>query len=234
VYFGLAPDVGVPVTISGLVADPQDSGTLHALAAQGGGQLFQSQDAGGSWTEIWPGGAKSIQAAQVGPLAIARGQPNVMYAAFTTCNGSCDSRIARSTDGGHTWTESQVALRGMGCCAVITAVAIDPQDPNVVYAGVGDDVGAEGDLFKSTDRGVSWVSLLPHPYAIDSILTDPSNPGTIYVIQEGSLTKSMDGGQTWVALDLGPGRDTFGPLVMDPQDSATLCGRSWVCVHQSS
>ena len=221
---------GLPSSALGLVSDPQTPGTLYAL--QGfGGLLFKSGDDGGSWVNIWSNTGSAAFATGVGPLTIAPEAPNVMYAGFSTCNGSCYSRIGKSTDGGRTWTESRVALMGTGCCAVISAVAVDPQNPNVLYAGSNDYWDDDGGLWKSTDGGVSWVSLslsFPPPAAefgaIDSVLIDPRSRDTIYVANDSftSLFKSVDGGQTWVTSDLGPGRVAAGALVMDPQDSATL------------
>jgi photosystem II stability/assembly factor-like uncharacterized protein len=229
VALGLTADVGVPVAIPGLVADAQDPGTLYALDALAG-RLFKSQDDGESWGEIW----SRASGGRVGPLAIAPQQPNIMYAGITYCNGSCYNRISKSTDGGRTWTESQVLLTGLvggqpGCCGVITSIAVDPQNPNVVYAGIGDDQGGGGSLWKSTDGGVNWVSLTglfpPAPAtvaAIDYITLDPRNPSTIYVGSSSLLYESADGGQTWVTSNLGYGRSLAGPQVIDPQDSATL------------
>jgi photosystem II stability/assembly factor-like uncharacterized protein len=225
---GLEPDVGMPVAIPGLVADPQDTGTLYALDVFGG-RLFRSRDDGGSWLPI----SFMTSSGRVGPLAIAPSQPNVIYTGITSCAGSCENTIARSTDGGQTWTESRTALVGVrvvggetGCCGVITSIAIDSHNPNIVYAGIGDDGGGEGGLWKSTDAGVSWVSLTsPFPPApattpaIFYITVDPQTSNTIYVTGPGFL-KSVDGGQTWVTLPFGP----VGPLVIDPQNSATLYG----------
>jgi photosystem II stability/assembly factor-like uncharacterized protein len=229
VSFGLAADADV---IPGLIADPQQPGTLYALDATDG-RLFRSQDDGASWSGIWSHGSGS----RVGPLAIASRQSNVMYAGITSCNGSCYNHIARSSDGGHTWTDSQATLtgtRGAGepdCCGVFTSVVVDPQNANIVYAGLGDDLGLEGSLWKSTDGGISWASLINSNLGIVGITTDPQNPGVIYVLNyagSGALSKSVDGGQTWVYLDLADCRTVSscrvpaGPVVIDPHDSATL------------
>jgi photosystem II stability/assembly factor-like uncharacterized protein len=235
VALGLTADVGVPVAIPGLVADAQDPGTLYALDALAG-RLFKSQDDGGSWGEIW----SRASGGRVGPLAVAPQQPDIMYAGITSCNGSCYNRISKSTDAGRTWTDSPIVLNGLGvvgeagCCGVITSMAVDPQNANVVFVGIGDDggwvgSGGEGNLWKTTDGGVNWVSLTglfpPAPAtvaAIDYITLDPRNPSIIYVGSSSLLYESADGGQTWVTSNLGYGRFVAGPLEIDPQDPATL------------
>lgn len=211
--FGLQTNAGVPV---GLAADPQHPGTLYALEVISGA-LFQSEDSAGSWVKIWSN--TTPNGTDVGPLAIDPQNPNIMYLAFNTCLGSCDARIAKSTDGGHTWTKSQVALKGMGCCSQIDTVAVDPQNPNIVYAGTADGDNGGSGLWKSTDGGVSWTNLGAADVYATAI--DPRNPGTIYAVWNGSLAKSTDGGQTWNA-DFGLGLWPVGPLVIDPQNSATI------------
>jgi photosystem II stability/assembly factor-like uncharacterized protein len=113
-------------------------------------------------------------------------------------------------------------------------MAVDPQNANVVYVGIGDDgggvgPGGEGNLWKTTDGGVNWVSLTglfnPAPAtvaAIDYITLDPRNPSILYVGSSSLLYMSTDGGQTWVTSDLGRGRVLVAPMVIDPQDSAML------------
>ncbi len=207
---GLPPFVGLPV------ADPQDSHTLYLWSAHDAHSigLFQSTDGGGRWTQISTvTGTQSFGVA----FAIAPQNPDVMYAGFLKdCIGICDPKISKSTDGGYTWTESQFSLTRPGCCYWVSAVAIDPQDPDIVYAGTtsgGDGTGSG--LWKSEDGGASWVNLMSGD--INFIRVDPRNPGTIYV-QRGPLYKSTDGGRTFVETQTA----NCGAFVIDPQNSATL------------
>ena len=72
--------------------------------------------------------------------------------------------IYRSTDGGATWTRTLAGNETTGA----SDVAIDPQDPNIVYAGMYDyqrqpwyfrSGGPGSGLYRSTDGGVSWKKL---------------------------------------------------------------------------
>jgi photosystem II stability/assembly factor-like uncharacterized protein len=85
----------------------------------------------------------------------------------------------------------------------ITALAVDPAQPQTVYAG-----GYGTELFKSTDGGQSWNDLadkLPHqksPHqSIRDIAIDPTAPDTVYLLVEwvGALV-SYDGGARWHVL----------------------------------
>jgi photosystem II stability/assembly factor-like uncharacterized protein len=87
----------------------------------------------------------------------------------------------------------------------ISAIAIDPSNINVVYAGA-----AEGGIWKSTDAGSSWQPLTDtqNSLASGSIKLDPANPNIIYVgtgeansasdaYYGAGLLKSTDAGATW-------------------------------------
>jgi hypothetical protein len=97
----------------------------------------------------------------------------------------------------------------------VTALAVDPTNSNVVYAGA-----AEGGVWKTTDGGVHWTPLADTQpsLAVGSIAIDPSNHSTIYVgtgeenysndsyYGEGIL-KSTNGGTSWTQIK-GPVRRT--------------------------
>ncbi len=88
----------------------------------------------------------------------------------------------------------------------ILALAFDPSDTNILYAGA-----ADGGIWKSTDGGVSWAPLddeLP-VLAVNAIAVSPLDPNII-VIGTGEATlnidrvggvgilRTTDGGATWL------------------------------------
>ena len=100
----------------------------------------------------------------------------------------------------------------------IGALAYDPKLQNVIYVG-----GANGGLWKSTNNGTSWTSIMDKEVgmAVSSIAIDPVNSNVIYVgtgdYDGGSvggfgLFKSIDGGKTWKNLD--PTHAIFGTFVI--------------------
>ena len=110
----------------------------------------------------------------------------------------------------------------------VEALAIDPTNPSIAYAGVRND-----SLFKTTDGGTTWsrtsnsgvylIAIAPdHP-------NDPSHSNTVYAADYSGVSKSVDGGNTWTAAGAGLidtlrayGVSTAVALAIDPQTPDTL------------
>jgi photosystem II stability/assembly factor-like uncharacterized protein len=132
--------------------------------------------------------------------------------------------IYKSTDAGKTWTHL-----GLRDGLQIPALAIDPRDPNRVFAAVlGHPYGPneERGLFRSLDGGQSWQKVIykDENTGASDVEIDPSNPDVIYAsmweVREGpwedgnevngtggGLFKSTDGGNTWHPLTTGLPKD---------------------------
>jgi photosystem II stability/assembly factor-like uncharacterized protein len=120
-------------------------------------------------------------------------------------------------------------------------IAIDPQNPLVVYAGTGEANGA-GDTFdgtgiyKSTDAGVSWTfSGLPLSYRIGRVVIDSLRPDTVFVAVNGKLFgdnaergvyRSTDGGANWQLMHHVADSAGCIDLVYDPQ-TQTVVAAFW-------
>lgn len=89
----------------------------------------------------------------------------------------------------------------------VTALAVDPRDRNVVYAG-----GAEGGIWKSIDGGSTWIPLTDSQASLSTgtIALDPSHPDVIYVgtgeandngdsYGGAGILKSSNGGASWTS-----------------------------------
>lgn len=108
----------------------------------------------------------------------------------------------------------------------IESIAVHPEDPDVIYVGSGFDFsnGIQGKLFKTTDGGATWDTLLVGGSYLD-IEVDPQDPKTVYALP-GGIVKSKDGGENWTVIDGGlriPTTDKFAKsLAIDPQNPEVL------------
>jgi len=109
----------------------------------------------------------------------------------------------------------------------VSALAIDPTNPSIIYAG------SFGGIFKSKDGGDTWSpassGLVPNPGIYDegggvyTLAVDPVNPNTVYAgtMYEGAF-KSTDGGASWSAINSGlTGQLVFG-LAIDSTTPSTV------------
>lgn len=127
------------------------------------------------------------------PAAIAAHAPS-----HTIYIGSLGGGILKSTDGGATFT----ALNG--AASTVTAMVMDPNNPNVVYAGG----------LKTTDGGVTWIQQTGGGGAA-SMAMDPTNPSVIYSAGFGAQ-KTTDGGDTWQDVSKGLGDALIFSLAINP------------------
>jgi len=114
----------------------------------------------------------------------------------------------------------------------VVALAIDPQNPSIVYAGTGDDECLLARIFQSTDGGKSWMESWASPGdCLSAIVTDPRTTRTVYAASlDYGVIKSTDGGSTWNAMSSGlpgiPGTTNGAPaataLAIDPRNTRTL------------
>src|SRR5262249_6560676 len=102
----------------------------------------------------------------------------------------------------------------------VQALAIDPQNPDIAYAGT------RTGMFKTTNGGISWSGMDSAIVAL-SFAIDPRTAGTVYAGGYG-VFKSTDGGTNWTAPDsTWPSYSTgqyvrVNALPIDPQNPTTL------------
>ena len=158
----------------------------------------------------------------------------------TVYAASASGGVFKSTDLGDSWQaifDDQPSLS-------IGALAIDPEDPDVIYVGTGEVNGGGGSLtyggtgvYKSEDAGQSWASLgLSETRHIGRIVIDPSNTQRIFVAamgrlfsenEERGLYRSEDGGKTWEnVLYISPQTGSID-VVINPSNPDTMYTAMW-------
>ncbi|MGB8985054.1 MAG: glycoside hydrolase [Candidatus Sulfotelmatobacter sp.] len=188
------------------------------------GGVWKTNDYGRTWSPIFD--HESTES--IGAIAVAPSDPNIIYVAsgegLHRPDLSVGNGIYKSTDAGKTWTHL-----GLRDGEQIPAIAIDPRNPNRIFAAVlGHPYGPneERGLFRSTDGGQSWQKVIykDENTGASDVEIDPSNPDVIYAsmweVREGpwedgnefngtggGLFKSTDGGNTWRQLTNGLPKD---------------------------
>ena len=137
------------------------------------------------------------------------------------CPACKDSGIGPIGPVDSTWT-----YLGLGN-ETITAIAVDPTNPDVLFAGSMSDfsAGTPGRLFKTTNGGESWDTLLAGGSdKYTTVIFDPKSPQTMYAAPWG-IIKSNNGGKTWRESDAGMSLDWethVGAIEIDPFNSNIL------------
>jgi photosystem II stability/assembly factor-like uncharacterized protein len=188
------------------------------------GGVWKSDDYARTWNPVFD--RESTQS--IGAIAVAPSNPNIIYVG--TGEGlhrpdlSIGNGIYKSVDAGKTWTHL-----GLRDGFQIPALAIDPRDPNRIFAAVlGHPYGPneERGLFRSTDGGQTWQRSIykNENTGASDVEIDPTNPDVVYASMwearegpwednngvngtGGGLFKSSDGGNTWRPLTNGLPKD---------------------------
>lgn len=175
--------------IVGIAADPANAD--HVRLGDGLGIIWESFDAGVSWTQL---GVAPVK----GPLVIiyrVAFDPNDLDHAVV---GSATTGAFVTFDGGLSWTTATGLSSTDGPVNVFNGV-ISPADPNVVYVMGLDinesDAGAPSQgrhIYRSTDGGASYAPVVDS--SADVILPNgpvmaahPANPDVVYFIYGASF-----------------------------------------------
>jgi photosystem II stability/assembly factor-like uncharacterized protein len=157
--------------------------------------------------------------------------------------GATGGGVWKTTDGGSNW---QVLSDKDFKTGSIGAIAVSDSDPNVVYAGTGEEPirgnVAKGDgVYKSTDAGRTWKNVgLRDTRQIARIRIHPANPDLVYVAAQGhvwgpnaerGIFRSEDGGKTWKKILYLDENTGASDLAMDPSNPRILYAGFWQVVR---
>lgn len=186
-----------------LLVDPRNPEAVFAGAERG---LFRSEDCGVHWSRV----DCALNGFTVWKLVASESDPDVMYAG----TGAPSRAIFfRSRDGGKSWERTSLEMPEF-CAGVnrprMLALAVDPDDPNDVWAGV-----EEGGLHRSRDGGDTWERIDTTWSAFGGnsdlhdivILKQDDGSKVTLALTVIALYRSTDDGKTWARQ---PAKETWG------------------------
>lgn len=184
---------------------------------------------GTAWIAIGPDrippGGFMDSAGRATAIAIDPRNRNIVYVA------GAQGGVWKTANRGTTWTP----LTDRECSLAMAALALDPVDPDIVYAGTGEP-HFSGDSYygcgvlRSTNAGATWTQLGAAVFdtatggaRISRVVIDPTTAGsttstTLYVASDFGVHKSSDRGATWTRVLTGVATD----LVIDPSNPSVL------------
>ena len=214
-------------SLGAVVVDPKNSNVVWLGTGENNNQrsvsfgdgVYKSVDAGATWTRMGLENSEHIQNILIDPR-----DSNVVFvsAIGPLWSSGGDRGLYKTTDGGKTWKAILTISPDTG----VTDVAMDPRNPNVLYAAayqrrraVGQLIGGgpESGLYKTTDGGAKWSKLTKGLPTVEigriGIGINWKNPNTVYALVtaqrgQGGFFRSDDAGASWVRIgrSVGGGR----------------------------
>jgi len=173
--------------LRGVVVHPDNPNIIYVGSVSGG--VWKSTDRGVSWFPTM----NDLITLNISALVMKPGDPNTLYAGtgegFFFTDNLPGRGILKTMDGGNTWKRVHIA-QGLNS-PFITAIAVSPAEPNVVYAAGRQAAPQRANIYPPLpvetipDRGVS------------------------------AIFKSVDGGETWQDVTKGKGIDHNASIIND-------------------
>jgi hypothetical protein len=218
--------------LNAVAIDPATPSTIYAV----GDGIRKSSDAGANWTEVqtfpnfacvaiapsspstvYAGGLKSTDggatwktvfsnSGSVLAVAIHPTMPNIVYL------GVDDAGVFKTVDDGKTWTPIGPDVGGR--TLTVRALAIDPTNPETVYAA-GLTINGGFSVYKTTNGGATWTSS-PITVITQSIALDPATPTTVFAgTLDFGVWRSTDGAASWNSASTGLANTFVHALAVD-------------------
>ncbi len=205
-----------------------------------GNGVYKSTDGGKTWANM---GLKDSH--HIGRIVIHPTNPDIVYVAAGghLWGPNKERGLFKTSDGGKTWVNTKFIDENTG----FTDVAMDPSDPNILYAAAyqrrrtafGFLGGGPGSaLYKTSDGGSTWTKLtngLPSG-DVGRIGMDiyRKNPNVVYALFEHATEvgtyRSDDKGETWKKMSpTNPRPMYYSQIRIDPTNDQRLyvLGASW-------
>ncbi|MGH2487940.1 MAG: WD40/YVTN/BNR-like repeat-containing protein, partial [Ktedonobacterales bacterium] len=182
--------------------------TNHPVAAGGvGGSTPQAPS--GNWHPIGPAPINVGYTTYSGRVSALAVDPTTSGASTTIYLGAAGGGVWKSVNNGVSWgplTDGQQSL-------AIGAIALDPNNSQIVYVGTGEPNQSADSYFgdgilKSTNGGATWTLegqafFGDRVNAIQKIIVNPRDSSQIFVAYTSGFALSTDGGVTYTLISSG-------------------------------
>jgi len=225
-------------SIGAIAIDPKNTKTIWVGTGESwtrnsasiGDGIYKSTDSGETWANMGLPQSERIDRIIVSPANSA-----VVYACVPgkLWSDSRDRGLYKTMDGGKTWS---LILAGPNLSTGCAGLAMDPKNPEILFAGMwdfrragwtfrsggdGPDAKSGSGFFRTADGGKTWTELtqqsnkgLPaKPWGRLEVVIARSDPKIVYALiesKDSALYRSSDGGSTWEE------RDKSNPMVWRP------------------
>ena len=225
-------------SIGAVTLDPKNpavvwvgTGENNAQRSVGYGDgVYKSEDGGKSWKNM---GLKTSE--HIGKIVIDPRDSNTVFVAAQgpLWSAGGERGLYKTTDGGKTWKAVITVSENTG----VSDVAIDPSNPDVMYAAAWMrrrhfytlvNGGPESAMYKSTDGGNTWAKLKsglpPGDLGRIGIAISPVDTNVVYATVEASgnlsgIFRSKDQGATWEKMSPNIAQAMYyGNIITDPKD----------------
>lgn len=186
------------------------------------GNSYGSWDGGKTYQTILNEDESDFRRGKRGPIELTSLDFSRQNSDFGMCTDERNSGIYYTANCGHKWASLPTStFDGI----YVDCVCVDPKDDNIWYAvggrmrnlgrdlypnsqpkGTLYDAASQNKIWKSTDKGATWIlkaNGLDTDTEIETIFVDPKNSNVVYASTNTGFYRSDDGGDNWVHKDNG-------------------------------
>ena len=199
--------------VTTVALDPQLPATVYAGTM--GDAVYKSPDGGQHWLPHNVGLKEHVSF--VNQFVFHPALSEKIYAATTV--GAFYTK-----DAGREWEER---MTGMKEVHIVTAIAINPKDPTVLYGGT------TGGMYRSEDGAMTWTKinngLIPESelmasmaLGVNAIEIDRMNPDVVYAGTTKGLFRTTNRGELWERIGQSISQSFISSIVLQPDESSVL------------